>query len=57
MYAQLIDDKNGVTLVSASTLEAPIKDELGYGEILRLLQSGTVIGAKGVTRRDKRSNF
>ncbi|MGI6145192.1 MAG: 50S ribosomal protein L18 [Clostridia bacterium] len=31
MYAQLIDDKNGVTLVSASTLEAPIKDELGYG--------------------------
>lgn len=28
IYAQIIDDVNGVTLVAASTLEAPLKDEL-----------------------------
>ena len=31
MYAQLIDDTNGVTLVMASTLEASLKEESGYG--------------------------
>lgn len=31
IYAQLIDDKAGVTLVSASTLESPLKGELEYG--------------------------
>ncbi len=31
MYAQLIDDVKGVTLVSASTLEAGIKDQIAYG--------------------------
>ena len=31
IYAQLIDDKAGITLVSASTLEAPLKSEVEYG--------------------------
>lgn len=31
MYAQLIDDVQGVTLVAASTLEAPLKGELETG--------------------------
>lgn len=31
IYAQLIDDINGVTIVSASTLEQPLKGELESG--------------------------
>ncbi len=31
IYAQLIDDVQGVTLVAASTLEAPLKGELETG--------------------------
>ena len=31
IYAQLIDDNAGVTLVSASTTEAPLKNDLTYG--------------------------
>jgi len=30
MYAQIIDDKKGVTLVSASTLQADVKEGLEY---------------------------
>ena len=32
MYAQLIDDEKGVTLVSASTLEASLKPTLSDGD-------------------------
>ena len=31
IYAQVIDDASGVTLVSASTLDKDIKDQLGHG--------------------------
>lgn len=31
MYAQLIDDTKGVTVLSASTLEASIKNDEGHG--------------------------
>lgn len=31
MYAQIIDDVNGVTLVASSTLDASIKAEFSYG--------------------------
>lgn len=31
MYAQIIDDTTGKTLVSASTLDSVIKDKLAYG--------------------------
>ena len=31
IYAQVIDDVNGVTLVSASSLDKELKGEVGYG--------------------------
>jgi large subunit ribosomal protein L18 len=31
IYAQIIDDVNGVTLVSASTVEAALKNNVNYG--------------------------
>lgn len=31
VYAQVIDDVSGVTLVSASTLDKDIKDQIGHG--------------------------
>jgi len=40
MYAQIIDDTTGRTLVSASTMDKDVKDEVGYG--------GNVEAAKAV---------
>ena len=31
IYAQVIDDTSGVTLVSASTLDKEFKDQIGHG--------------------------
>jgi large subunit ribosomal protein L18 len=31
IYAQVIDDASGVTLVSASTLDKEVKDQIGHG--------------------------
>jgi len=31
IYAQIIDDTKGITLVSASTIEPDIKSQIGYG--------------------------
>lgn len=31
IYAQVIDDASGVTLVSASTLDKDVKDQIGHG--------------------------
>ena len=31
MYAQIIDDTTGRTLVAASTMDKAVKDEVGYG--------------------------
>ena len=31
IYAQIIDDTKGITLVSASTVEPDIKGQIGYG--------------------------
>lgn len=31
IYAQIIDDASGVTLVSASTLDKDVKDQIGHG--------------------------
>ncbi len=43
IYAQIIDDVNGKTLVSASTVEASVKGETGYG--------GNIAAAKAVGKR------
>ena len=41
MYAQIIDDTKGVTLVSASTLQADVKDGLEYTDTV---EAGAKVG-------------
>ena len=49
MYAQIIDDKKGVTLVSASTLQADVKEGLEYTEnIEAAARVGKVIGERAL---------
>lgn len=51
IYAQLIDDKAGKTLVSASTLEAPLKAEIAYGgNVEAAKQVGLLLGKKAVEK-------
>ncbi len=49
IYAQIIDDTNGSTLVSASSMQEPVKGQLEYGgnkEAAR--QVGLLIGKKAL---------
>jgi len=47
VYAQIIDDVNGVTLVAASTLESPLKGELSFtGNREAAKAVGKLIGEK-----------
>ena len=49
MYAQIIDDTKGVTLVSASTLQKDVKAELEKtNNVAAAAYLGTVIGKKAV---------
>ncbi|MDO4478867.1 MAG: 50S ribosomal protein L18 [Lachnospiraceae bacterium] len=49
MYAQIVDDTKGVTLVSASTLQADVKDGLAYTDTVEAASKlGSVIGKKAV---------
>jgi len=49
IYAQIIDDEAGKTLVSASTLDKDVKDSLTYTDNVEAAkQVGTVIGKKAV---------
>jgi large subunit ribosomal protein L18 len=51
IYAQLIDDINGVTLVAASSLDQPIKDAISYGgnkEAAKLV--GKLIGERALEK-------
>ena len=49
MYAQIIDDTKGVTLVSASTLQKDVKAELEkINNVAAAAYLGTVIGKKAV---------
>ena len=49
MYAQIIDDKKGVTLVSASTLQADVKEGLEYTDnIEAATRVGKVIGERAL---------
>lgn len=49
IYAQIIDDTKGVTLVSASTLQAEVKDGLEYTDnVEAAAKLGAVIGKKAV---------
>ncbi|MDX9872038.1 MAG: 50S ribosomal protein L18 [Clostridia bacterium] len=49
MYAQLIDDISGTTLVAASTLEASLKEENG-GNIEAAKKVGEILGKKAVEK-------
>ena len=49
MYAQIIDDKKGITLVSASTLQADVKEGLDYTDnIEAAARVGKVIGERAL---------
>ena len=49
MYAQIVDDIKGVTLVSASTLQADVKEGLEYTDTVdAAAKVGAVIGKKAV---------
>ena len=51
IYAQLIDDNAGKTLVSASTVEAPLKSELqSGGNIEAAKQVGQLLAKKAVEK-------
>ncbi|WP_422927693.1 50S ribosomal protein L18 [Singulisphaera sp. PoT] len=53
IYAQVINDSNGTTLVSASTLEAEIKGEQAYGGNKA---AATIVGRK-VAERAKQAGI
>ena len=49
MYAQIIDDVEGKTLVSASTLQKDVKAELQYtDDVAAAAYLGTIIGKKAL---------
>jgi large subunit ribosomal protein L18 len=49
VYAQLIDDTNGVTLVAASTLEQPLKGELACsGNVEAAFKVGQLLAKKAL---------
>ena len=49
MYAQIIDDVKGVTLISASTLQAEVKEGLEYTDTVEAAAKvGKVIGEKAL---------
>ena len=51
IYAQLIDDNAGKTLVSASTVEAPLKSELqSGGNIEAAKQVGELLAKKAIEK-------
>lgn len=55
IYAQLIDDVNGVTIVAASSIQAPLKDKIPHGaNVAASTELGKIIAeqakAKGITQ-------
>ncbi|MDR1206045.1 MAG: 50S ribosomal protein L18 [Peptococcaceae bacterium] len=51
IYAQIIDDSKGMTLCSASTLEAPLKGELeNTGDLAAARRVGEIVGKKAVEK-------
>ena len=51
IYAQIIDDENGLTLVSASTLSPDLRDKISGGSNTEAAKAiGEVIGKKAVEK-------
>ncbi len=58
IYAQIIDDDRGVTLVSASTRDAALADQVGYGgNTGAAAKVGETLAAKAVEAGIKRIVF
>ena len=58
MYAQIIDDSIGHTLVSASTLQADVKAELEHTNDTKAAQKvGEVIGKRAIEKGIKKVVF
>jgi large subunit ribosomal protein L18 len=51
IYAQIIDDQNGVTLVSASTLSSDVRDKITGGSNIETAKAvGEEIGRKAIEK-------
>ncbi len=58
IYAQVIDDTNGITLVSASTMEPAVKGQVGAGGDISAAQAvGKAIAQKAVEKGIKQVVF
>ena len=58
IYAQIIDDVQGNTLVAASTLEMPLKGELAYtGNIEAAKEVGRLVAEKALAKGIKTVKF
>ena len=57
IYAQIIDDQNGVTLVSASTLSPDVRDKIAGNNIGTAKVVGEAIGKKAVEKNITRIVF
>lgn len=60
MYAQVIDDTKGITLVSASTLSEDVRKELGNGTHTRTEESkvvGAVLARRALEKGIKKVSF
>jgi large subunit ribosomal protein L18 len=51
IYAQIIDDETGITLVSASTLSGDVRDEIAGGNNMEVAKVvGEAIGRKAIEK-------
>jgi large subunit ribosomal protein L18 len=57
MYAQVVDDTKGHTLVSASTLDKEFKVEWHRGNVASARRVGELIGAKALEKGIKKLVF
>ncbi|NLG87700.1 MAG: 50S ribosomal protein L18 [Clostridiaceae bacterium] len=58
IYAQIIDDTSGKTLVSASTLDEALKGKIGYtGNKSAAREVGKLVGAKAIEKGIKKVVF
>ncbi|TLM98129.1 50S ribosomal protein L18 [bacterium] len=57
IYAQIIDDTQGVTLISASTMETELKGQAGGGDIGAAQAVGKVVAQKAVEKGIKQVVF
>ena len=53
VYAQLIDDENGITLAAASTLEKPLRDKVGSTPLKELAAEVGELLAKRALEKNK----